>query len=64
MEITYQKHSKRKKKAIEFWLKVAKEYNDGLTAEVIAKKYTNPLTRRNYTRAHIYWILDRIGKGL
>ena len=64
MKIEYQKHSKRKKKAIKFWLKVAKEYNDGQTAQAIAKKYKNPLTGKSYTRAHIYLILDHFKKGV
>ncbi len=70
MEIEYQNHSRRTKKAKEFWLRVARDYmsvekgGGGLSAAQIVKKYTNPLTRKNYTRAHIYWILNRVSKGV
>lgn len=64
MRIEYQKHGKRKKQAVTFWLQVAEDYNNGMTAEQIAKKYKNPLTSKNYTRAHIYWILARLNAGI
>jgi len=64
MEIKYQKHSKRLQKATDFWLKVAAEYNAGLTAKDIAEKYVNPVSGRHYTREHIYWILKKLQKGI
>jgi len=64
MDIEYQGHSRRSKKAIELWLNVAKDYNDGMAPEEIANKYVNPKTGKNYTREHIYWILARVRKGL
>lgn len=64
MKIEYQGHTRRTKKAVEFWLSVAKDYNDGMAPENIAMKYINPRTGKNYTREHIYWILSRVRKGI
>lgn len=64
MEIKYQKHNKRKQKAVSFWLQVAADYNNGMTAQQIAQKYTNPLTQRPYTRQHVYLILRKVRNGL
>lgn len=60
MEIKYQKHDQRKKQAKDFWLRVATDYNGGLSASKIAKRYTNPRTGKPYTREHVYFILKRI----
>ena len=50
-------------KAMKFWLKVAKDYKKGISAQEIANKYINPKTGRKYTRAHIYGILTTLRKS-
>jgi hypothetical protein len=60
MEIKMQGHSRVSKKAAEFWFSVLKDYHEGLSAQKIAKKYTNPRTNKAYTRQHIFWILKQI----
>jgi hypothetical protein len=60
MDINYQGHSKRTQEAMGFWVKVATDYNAGMTAEKIASRYTNPRTGKNYTRQHVYLILRKI----
>lgn len=62
MKIEYQKYKIRKKRAVDFWLKVAADYNSGISATDISKKYINPVTNKHYTREHIYWILKKINK--
>lgn len=57
MKVKYQGHEKRKVRAQAFWRQVVKEYNGGKTAQSIANNYINPKTGKNYTRAHIFWIL-------
>jgi hypothetical protein len=49
---------------MDFWLKVAADYNAGMTAKDIAVKYLNPATKKTYTREHIYWILKKLQKGI
>ena len=58
MKVKYQMHEKRKNRAQAFWRQVVKDYNGGKSAQAIANFYVNPKTGRNYTRAHIYWILQ------
>ena len=60
MQIQMQGHSRIKKLAAKFWFDVLKDYNEGLSADEIAAKYTNPKTGKSYTRQHIYWILRQI----
>lgn len=62
MEITYQKHSNRKRQAIDLWLKMATDFNAGIPAKAIAKRYTNPYTRKPYTRGYVYIILRKLAK--
>lgn len=64
MDIKYQGHGRRSKRAISFWLQVAQEYNDGIPPEEIAEKHINPKTGKPYTREHIYWILKRVKEGI
>jgi len=60
MEIKYQGHEQRKRKASDLWLRVGTDYNGGMPAREIAKRYTNPKTGKHYTREHIYWILNKL----
>jgi len=60
MEIQMQGHSKVKKESVKFWFKVLGDYHEGLSADEIALKYTNPKIGKPYTRQHIYWILRQI----
>lgn len=62
VNIKYQKHDKRKTRAQAFWGQVVGEYNGGKSAQDIASSYINPATGKNYTRAHIYWILQKMKK--
>jgi len=39
MEIKYRGHKDRTEKARELWLRVATDYNGGMSAEEIAKRY-------------------------
>lgn len=63
MKIKYQRHEKRKNIAQALWRQVVKEYNSGKSAQAIANSYFNPKTGKLYTRAHIYWILNKM-KGM
>lgn len=58
--IKYHQHDRRKVRANAFWRQVVKEYNSGRSAQTIAYSYINAKTGKNYTRAHIYWILKRM----
>lgn len=60
MKIEYQNYKLRKKKAVDFWLKVAADYNAGVSAQELSTRYINPVTNKHYTRQHIYWILKKI----
>lgn len=59
-QVKYQKHEKRVERAKAFWRQVVKEYNKGKSAQSIAESYINPATGKYYTRAHIYWILQKM----
>jgi hypothetical protein len=59
MHIKYQNQEKREVRAEAFMRQVAKDYNSGKTAQQIADFYMNPKTGKNYTRSHIYWILNK-----
>lgn len=52
MEVVYQKHSLRRKKAMKVWEKVYKDFHKNKSADDIAKKY-------NRTRSWVYWILRK-----
>lgn len=45
---------------MDLWLRIATDYNNGLPAKDIAKRYTNPVTKKHYTREHIYWVLKQL----
>lgn len=60
MRIKYQGHNRRKAQALEFWEKVVADYNAGMTAAEISRRYRNPRTGKFYTREHIYWILQQM----
>ena len=60
VKVIYQNHNKRKNRAQAFWRQVVKEFNGGRSAQTIADNYINPATGKNYTRAHIYWILKQM----
>lgn len=63
MDIKYQGHERRKRRAMDLWLRVATDFNAGMPAKDIAKRYTNPKTGKTYTREHIYWILKKLSPG-
>lgn len=63
VKVKYQNHEKRTARATALWRQVVKEYNGGKSAQQIANSYVNPKTGKNYTRAHIYWILQKM-KGI
>lgn len=54
------RNTKRKKVATDFWLRVATDYNGGMTPEDIATRYKNPRTSKPYTVKHIYWVLRQL----
>jgi hypothetical protein len=60
MEMELHGHEKRLKKAKDFWLRVATDLNAGMLPADIAKRYTNPITKKPYTREHIYWIIRQL----
>ncbi len=60
MEIELRGHARRKKKAKDFWLRVATDYNGGMSPSTISKRYINPKTQKSYTREHIYWVLRQV----
>lgn len=60
MEIKYQRHSKKSKKALSTWVKIAADFNNGISASKIAPRYTNPETGKPYSRSHIYYILRKL----
>jgi hypothetical protein len=45
---------------MELWVKVATDYNAGMSPEQIRNRYTNPKTGKPYTRGYIYWVLNKI----
>ena len=53
MKITYHKHTIRREKAREEWIKIATDYLGGMTASEIAIRYGK-------TPAHIYWVLRKL----
>jgi len=60
MQIQYQRHTKRRNRSMDLWLRIATDYNNGIPAKDIAKRYTNPVTKQHYTREHIYWVLKKL----
>src|SRR3990167_1957882 len=60
MQINWQGQSKRKKRAYLLWKQFVDEYNSGKSAQEIADSYVNPKTGKNYTRAHVYWVLQQM----
>lgn len=59
-DVNYQGQAKRTKRAEIFWRQILDDYNSGRSAQEIAEHYINPQTGNNYTRAHIYWVLDKM----
>jgi hypothetical protein len=60
IQINYQGHEKRTKKAQKLWQSILAEYNSGVPAEKIRTRYINPKTGKHYSRSHIYWALRRL----
>ena len=56
MEIKYRR---KKTKPIELWTKIANDFNSGMPAEEIAKKYKHKNGKR-YSRGHVYWVLKQL----
>jgi len=59
MKLKPQGHEQRKKQAQIFWEMVLADYNAGMTAQEIARRYRNPYTGKYYSRQHIHWILKK-----
>lgn len=60
MEIINQRQeylNKRKSVTKEFWLRIVKDYNSGLSATDISAKYINKRTGKPYSRQHIHMII-------
>ena len=55
MKIEYQRHTTRRKKIMEKWLRITTDYMGGMTAIEIAKRY-------KVSRAHVYYILSKMKK--
>ena len=60
MKIQYQGHKRRTERAMELWVKVATDYNAGMSPEQIRNRYENPKTGKPYSRGYIYWVLNKI----
>lgn len=60
MEIKYQRHSQKSKKARSTWVRIAAEFNSGIPASKIAPRFTNPETKKPYSRSHVYYILRKL----
>lgn len=63
MDIKYYRQdylNRLKAKSRAFWQEVVALYNQGKTAKDIAAMFKNPITGKNYTREHIYWILKQM----
>lgn len=41
------------------WLKMVNDFNNDIPAKKIAQRYTNPITKKPYTREHVYWVLKK-----
>jgi DNA-binding transcriptional regulator LsrR (DeoR family) len=57
MEIKYHKHKERKMKRIELMIRVATDYNSGMSALDLARRY-------GVTRAYIYKLLKLAQKPI
>lgn len=62
IKIKYHHHERRTVRAQALWRQMVKEYNGGKSAQMIADSYVNPKTGKNYTRAHVYWVLKKMSK--
>lgn len=60
MKVQYQGHKRRTEHAMELWVKVATDYNAGMSPEQIRHRYTNPKTGKAYSRGYIYWVLKKV----
>jgi len=56
VKIKYQGYEKRKAEAKARWLEIAADYNNGMNAKELAKKYKR-------TVANIYWALKQVKNG-
>lgn len=52
--------SRRVRESREFWLRVYRDLESGLSPEEIRSRYKNPKTGKNYSREHIYWVIAQI----
>jgi hypothetical protein len=59
MKINYHGHAKRTEKTIDTCIRIATDYNAGMTVAEIQKRYISPKTKKNYTRAAIYKMLKK-----
>lgn len=62
-EVINESAGKRKMLTIEkadLWMNVLADFNSGMPRAKIAERYYNPVTKKPYTRAYIYWVIDRL----
>lgn len=62
MKIKYHKHKNRHARAESEWIKMAEAYNSGEDIKSILARHINPITKKPYTRAHLYWVLKHVSK--
>lgn len=59
MKIKYQGHQRRTDAAMDICIRVATDYNAGMSVPDIQKRYKSPKTNKAYTRAGIYKMLKK-----
>ena len=59
MEIKYQGQRLRKERTREYWVKIANDFNSGISVEELRKKYKKP-DGSKYSRAYIYQIFTKL----
>jgi len=62
MEINYQNQRLRSKRTREVWVRMATDYNGGMTVEEIRRRYKKA-DGSMYSRAYIYQIFQKLVKG-
>ena len=60
MKIKYHFQKLRKQRTRDVWMRIATDYNAGMTVEEIRKRYKKP-DGKMYARGSIYLILKKVG---